>query len=149
MKIDIRQVAQLDGSTHDPFVKTEPFVLGERILQHTKVFWPKKFATSTPKEVTSGFDMVSQKYFVGINFATQDYMSMCGNKDSIEAACNALKNFGTHSGNIPKNLGNNIYTQDCINAIEEYFHEVFGRAYAHIFSAGWLAGFGAIRGMQF
>ena len=117
-----------------------------RLFNHSPVSWPRKFATSTPKEVASGFDEISWRYFSGINFATQDYMSMCGNESSINAAITALKEFGTHSGNVPTKFGNNKYLMETITVIEEYFDCLFGKAYAKIFSTGWLAGYGAIRG---
>jgi 7-keto-8-aminopelargonate synthetase-like enzyme len=117
------------------------------LFSHSPVWWPRKFATSTPKEVVSGFDEISWRYFSGVNFATQDYMSLCGNKGSIKAATDAIREFGTHSGNTPHNFGYNKYTNDAKLAIEEYFNCLYnGKAYAHIFSAGWLSGYGALCG---
>ena len=117
-------------------------------FSHSPVFWPRKFATSTPKETVTGFDEINWKHFSGVNFASQDYMSMCGNEGAIQAACDALREFGTHSGNVPGNFGYNKYTRMAKEAITEFFNPLYnGKSHVHIFSAGWLSGYGATLGI--
>lgn len=143
VKVNLNQFGESGSNPHKRISAGLPVY---NMMFHHKVFWPHKFATSAPKEVASGYDQISDRYFSGINFATQDYMGMCAHEGSIKVAADALKDFGTHSGNTPNNFGNNKYTLEAIDTVAQYFDCLFGKTYAHIFSAGWLAGYGAIRG---
>lgn len=138
-----------------------------KLFEGQMIRWPKKLALSTPKAVCSGYCEINQKYFTGTNFATQDYMGMCGDPDSIQVVADTMRKVGTHSGGVPGKMGYNETTEELVQTFEWYFDEVFGegrsydeigrirnspendtvqKCHAQVYSAGWLAGYGAIQG---
>jgi glycine C-acetyltransferase len=145
-------------------------VLGKirQVVKNSAVMWPTKTALSAPTPVSAGSCNIRGVYFSGINLATQDYMSMCRNPDSIKVVEKVLREQGTHSGGTPKMLGYSKYHEELIQTVEWYFDELFGesrshqeigairrsrnngqvrKAHAKIFSTGWLAGYSAVAGM--
>lgn len=67
--------------------------------------WPTKTATATPAPVSSGICDLTGRHFTGTNLATQDYMSMCGDEDSIAYLKSVLENGnfvgGVGGGRVP------------------------------------------------
>jgi glycine C-acetyltransferase len=128
----------------DIFGRSDSYLLADRVFDRTYIHWPNKMTTSPPGPTTTGYDIINHKPFSGINFATQDYMSLCYNPGSIQAAIEALKRYGSHSGGSPLFFGKNPYYIECVNSLKRAFSRIYPDPHASIFSAGWMAGFGVV-----
>jgi len=80
---------------------------------------------------------------VGLNYASQDYLSLSNDQRLKTAALRALDQYGLHSagspilqGNTPESLG-----------LEEALGKALGYRHVVLFATGWAAGFGTIYGL--
>jgi 7-keto-8-aminopelargonate synthetase-like enzyme len=105
--------------------------------------WPFSRATeSGPSEACAIRDdagMLSK----GVNFASQDYLSLSSHPELIEAARQAAMEFGVHSAGSPALLGN---TSTSV-ALERRLAAFVGMQETVLYSTGWSAGFGVIKGL--
>lgn len=76
----------------------------------------------------------------GINFASQDYLSLAAHPAVLEAARRALHDAGPHSAGSAVLLGNTRYSK----ALEEALGELLGLGQVVLFPTGWAAAYGAI-----
>jgi len=76
----------------------------------------------------------------GINFASQDYLSLTAHPAVLEAAERALRESGPHSAGSAVLLGNTRQSQ----ALEAALAELLGLGQVVLFPTGWAAAFGAI-----
>jgi len=97
---------------------------------------------SFPGTNASMFD-ASQRNIDGINFASQDYLSMGSNPKIMKAAKKALEKYGPHSAGSPMVIGNT----KLVHKLEEAIAEMTGMKHVMIFPTGWAAGFGTITGL--
>lgn len=79
----------------------------------------------------------------GVNFASQDYLSLSAHPAVHEAAAAAIKDFGVHSAGSPALVGN-ISTSI---ALERRIADFLQMEEAILFPTGWAAGFGVIKGL--
>ena len=79
----------------------------------------------------------------GVNFASQDYLSMNANPAIAEAARQAIETYGVHSAGSPALVGN---TSASI-ALEKKIAEFLGMEQVVLYPTGWAAGFGVIKGL--
>jgi glycine C-acetyltransferase/8-amino-7-oxononanoate synthase len=76
----------------------------------------------------------------GINFASQDYLSLASHPDVIDAAMHALAECGPHSAGSAILLGNSRYS----SALEEAVGTLLQCRHVVLFPTGWGAAFGAV-----
>lgn len=76
----------------------------------------------------------------GVNFASQDYLSLASHPAVHEAALRALRDAGPHSAGSAVLLGNTPYSQ----ALEAALGELLRLEHVVLFPTGWAAAFGAI-----
>lgn len=76
----------------------------------------------------------------GINFASQDYLSLTKHPEVVEATVRAARDFGVHSAGSGMYSGNTRYSLDLQRGIAE----LLGYDHCILFPTGWGAGFGAI-----
>ncbi|WP_019142937.1 aminotransferase class I/II-fold pyridoxal phosphate-dependent enzyme [Noviherbaspirillum massiliense] len=76
----------------------------------------------------------------GINFASQDYLSLASHPAIVEAATRALRDYGPHSAGSAVLLGNTRLSL----ALEEALADLLQMEHIVLFPTGWGAGFGAI-----
>lgn len=81
--------------------------------------------------------------FEGINFGSQDYLSLSAHPAITETALETIKEFGVHSAGSPALVGN---TKLSI-ALEDKIAEFLGVDHVTLFPTGWAAGFGVIKGL--
>lgn len=76
----------------------------------------------------------------GINFASQDYLSLASHPDILAAAMEALAECGPHSAGSAVLLGNSRYS----SALEGVIGELLRCRHVVLFPTGWGAAFGAV-----
>lgn len=79
----------------------------------------------------------------GINYNSQDYLSLNTHPAVREAVREALQEFGPHSAGSPMVLGNTHYS----NSLEDALAELTQMEHVMLFPTGWAAGFGSIVGL--
>ncbi|MDP4199132.1 MAG: aminotransferase class I/II-fold pyridoxal phosphate-dependent enzyme [Bacteroidota bacterium] len=79
----------------------------------------------------------------GLNFASQDYLSLASHPAIIAAAAEALHTFGPHSAGSPVLTGNTTLS----SRLEREISDFVGMEHVLLFPTGWAAGFGAITGL--
>ena len=100
------------------------------------------YSRSLNREPGPATDILSDsgRRYVGINFASQDYLGLAGHPQVIEAASAALRSFGPHSAGSPTLLGNTALSLQ----LEREIGEALRMPEVALFPTGWGAGFGAI-----
>jgi 7-keto-8-aminopelargonate synthetase-like enzyme len=76
----------------------------------------------------------------GLNFATQDYLSLASHPAVLEAAAGALRDYGVHSGGSSALQGRS----DISRALEREIGDTLKMEQVVLFSSGWGAAFGAV-----
>lgn len=79
----------------------------------------------------------------GVNFASQDYLSMSSNPEITATAHEAIERYGVHSAGSPALVGNTTHSV----ALERKIAEFLGVEEAILYPTGWGAGYGVIRGL--
>ncbi|KQS84839.1 pyridoxal phosphate-dependent aminotransferase family protein [Rhizobium sp. Leaf383] len=79
--------------------------------------------------------------FVGVNFASQDYLSLASHPDLVSAAIAAAHEHGVHSAGSAALMGITSVSKELERSLEDYlrFKEVT------LFPTGWTAGFGIVK----
>jgi 7-keto-8-aminopelargonate synthetase-like enzyme len=79
----------------------------------------------------------------GVNFASQDYLSLASHPAIKATALEAIQRYGVHSAGSPALVGNTTHSV----ALERKIAEFLGMEEAVLFPTGWAAGYGVIRGL--
>ncbi len=79
----------------------------------------------------------------GVNFASQDYLSLSSHPEVANAAHDAMEVFGVHSAGSPALVGNTSISV----ALEQRLAEYLQMNEAILYPTGWAAGFGVIKGL--
>ena len=79
----------------------------------------------------------------GVNFASQDYLSLSSHPAVVAAAKRATDELGVHSAGSPALAGNTAASVE----LEARLAEFVQMEHALLFPTGWAAGFGAIKGL--
>lgn len=79
----------------------------------------------------------------GVNFASQDYLSLSSHPDVMQAAKDAIDAMGVHSAGSAALVGN---TSTSV-LLERRLADTLGCSEAILFPTGWAAGFGVIKGI--
>ncbi len=105
--------------------------------------WPFSRATDFgPRTEVSASD--DRGIFMqGVNFASQDYLSLSSNPVIKETALEAIERYGVHSAGSPALVGNTTHSV----ALERKIAEFLGMEDCLLYPTGWGAGFGVIRGL--
>ncbi len=79
----------------------------------------------------------------GLNFASQDYLSLASHPDVRAAAVNAIEQYGVHSGGAPVLAG----AIDLSDKLEAVIASHLRTPHVMLCPTGWAAGYGAVRGL--
>ncbi len=105
--------------------------------------WPFSRSTeSGPHESCAVRDDLGN-LFKGVNFASQDYLSLSSYEAVVAAAKDAIDTMGVHSAGSPALVGN---TSTSI-ALERELADFMQTQEAILYPTGWAAGFGVIKGL--
>jgi 7-keto-8-aminopelargonate synthetase-like enzyme len=142
--------AALTGSMRDFRVPCGADLLGRtegffkwQDLRRQNGLWPFSRATEDgPDTVCSAQDDSGNK-MRGVNFASQDYLSLSSHSGIKETAKQTIERCGVHSAGSPALVGNTSYSV----ALERKIAEFLKMNEVVLYPTGWAAGFGVIKGL--
>src|SRR5271155_2623626 len=142
--------AALTGSMRDFRVPGGADLLGRtegfyrwQDLRRQNGLWPFSRATEDgPKTICAAQDDSGNKMH-GVNFASQDYLSLSSHPQIKATAIETIERCGVHSAGSPALVGNTSYSV----ALERKIAEFLGMEEVVLYPTGWAAGFGVIKGL--
>jgi glycine C-acetyltransferase len=105
--------------------------------------WPFSRATQSGPGSTVAAHDDRGRAMTGVNFASQDYLSLASHPQIKATAMEAIERYGVHSAGSPALVGNTSHSV----ALERKIAEFLGMQEAILFPTGWAAGYGVIRGL--
>ncbi len=123
----------------DILSRTETFLRWQDGRRDNEV-WPYSRSLVGPPQARATVQSELGKTTEGINFASQDYLSLSTHPAIKAAAMQALEEFGPHSASSPMLQGNTTLSLLLENALAD----LLAMEHVVLFSTGWGAGFGTI-----
>lgn len=106
-------------------------------------YWPySRTLDSAPQSMATIRDVCGQPQ-CGVNFASQDYLSLATDGEVKEAAIAAIRDYGVHSAGSAAVLGNTSISLK----LEQAIAELLATEHVTLYPTGWAAGFGVCRGL--
>ena len=143
-------VGPLEGSMRD-----FRFLSGSNLLDRIDAFydwqqarraagvWPLGRSTETGVRNRCSARTDEGALFQGVNFASQDYLSLSSHPAIIATAIDTMTEFGVHSAGSPALVGNTSLSI----ALEEAIADFLKADHVALYPTGWAAGFGVIKGL--
>ncbi|MGC1530335.1 MAG: aminotransferase class I/II-fold pyridoxal phosphate-dependent enzyme [Bradyrhizobium sp.] len=143
-------LAALTGSMRDFRVPGGADLLGRtegfyrwQDLRRQNGLWPFSRATEDgPKTVCAAQDDRGNK-MQGVNFASQDYLSLSSHPEIMATAIETIERCGVHSAGSPALVGNTSHSV----ALERKIAEFLNMDHVVLYPTGWGAGFGVVKGL--
>ncbi len=135
----LREYRELPGS--DLIGRTDPFFAWQNKRRDFDM-WPYARSTSSAPKTSCSVKTDAGKAFAGVNFASQDYLSLSSHPLVKEAAITAIGEYGTHSAGSAALLGNTKYSLALEEALSDFMH----KRQVVLYPTGWSAGFAAVQG---
>ena len=104
--------------------------------------WPYARSTATAPMARCDAMTDAGQQFSGINFASQDYLSLSSHPAIKAAAIEAINQYGVHSAGSAALLGNTTNSLKLEAALSEFLN---GREIV-LYPTGWAAGYGSVQG---
>lgn len=105
--------------------------------------WPLGRSTESGAHSRCGARTDEGELFHGVNFASQDYLSLSSHPEIVEVAMATMRDFGVHSAGSPALVGN---TSPSLS-LEKRIGEFLNCEHVLLYPTGWAAGFGVIKGL--
>ena len=142
--------AALTGSMRDFRVPGGADLLGRtegffrwQDLRRQNGLWPFSRATEDgPKTVCAAQDDRGNR-MRGVNFASQDYLSLSAHPDIMATAIETIERCGVHSAGSSALVGNTSHSV----ALERKISEFLNMDHVVLYPTGWAAGFGVVKGL--
>jgi 7-keto-8-aminopelargonate synthetase-like enzyme len=142
--------AALTGSMRDFRVPGGADLLGRtegfyrwQDLRRQNGLWPFSRATEDgPKTICAAQDDSGNK-MQGVNFASQDYLSLSSHPEIKATAIETIERCGVHSAGSPALVGNTAYSV----ALERKIAEFLNMDHVVLYPTGWGAGFGVVKAL--
>jgi len=141
--------AALTGSLRDYRSPEGPDLIGRisgffewQDLRRDHGLWPYARSTSTAPKARCEARNDDGAPFRGINFASQDYLSLSSHPKVKQAAIEAISDYGVHSAGSAALLGNTANSIRLTSALSEW---IDGREIV-LYPTGWAAGYGSVQG---
>ena len=112
-------------------------------LRRKSGLWPLGRSTETGPRSKCLARTDEGELFEGINFASQDYLSLASHPDIRDVAIATIEEFGVHSAGSPALVGNTSLSL----ALERTIAEFLNMEHVALFPTGWAAGFGIVKGL--
>ena len=106
-------------------------------------FWPYSRATDAGARPAGAVRDDLGRKTEGVNFGSQDYLSLSAHPAIRQVAHEAIERYGVHSAGSPAFIGNTTHSI----ALERKISEFLGMHRTVLFPTGFAAGFGAIKGL--
>lgn len=113
-----------------------------QVRNNTDTWQYSRIMDSAPRTIIAARDS-SDRPTIGLNFASQDYLGLSAHPAVLEAAKEALSEFGPHGAGSPVAMGHTSLTLE----LEEKLRELTGMEHILIFPTGWASGYGSIVGL--
>jgi glycine C-acetyltransferase len=111
-------------------------------LRREHDLWPYARSTSSAPTARCEARSDSGDAFSGINFASQDYLSLSSHPAIKQAAIEAIDKYGVHSAGSAALLGNTANSL----LLEESLSSFLGGRQIVLYPTGWAAGYGSVQG---
>jgi 7-keto-8-aminopelargonate synthetase-like enzyme len=111
-------------------------------LRRQHELWPFARSTSTAPKARCEARSDAGQNFSGINFASQDYLSLSSHPAVKQAAIEAIGEYGVHSAGSAALLGNTANSLRLEHALSDF---IGGREIV-LYPTGWAAGYGSVQG---
>ena len=111
-------------------------------LRRQHELWPYARSTSTAPKARCEARSDAGQDFSGINFASQDYLSLSSHPAIKAAAVKAIGEYGVHSAGSTALLGNTANSL----LLERGLSEFLGGREIVLYPTGWAAGYGSVQG---
>lgn len=111
-------------------------------LRREHDLWPYARSTETAPKSRTEARSDNGVAFSGINFASQDYLSLSSHPAIKAAATDAIRQYGVHSAGSAALLGNTANSLKLERAISQFLR---GREVV-LYPTGWAAGYGSVQG---
>jgi glycine C-acetyltransferase len=111
-------------------------------LRRQHDLWPYARSTTTAPQARCEARSDDGAEFSGINFASQDYLSLSSHPAVKQAAIDAIHAYGVHSAGSAALLGN---TSNSL-LLEQGLSEFLGGREIVLYPTGWSAGYGSVQG---
>jgi glycine C-acetyltransferase len=112
-------------------------------LRRQNGLWPFSRSTDeSPSTVTAARNDAGDR-FRGVNFASQDYLSLSVHPAIKQVAIDVIEQYGVHSAGSAALLGNTSHSV----VLERKIADFLGMPEAILFPTGWAAGYGVIKGL--
>jgi 7-keto-8-aminopelargonate synthetase-like enzyme len=136
----MRDFRYLPGS--DLLARVQAFYEWQELRRETGL-WPLGRSTETGPRSKCVARTDEGEMFEGINFASQDYLSLSVHKAISDVAIDTVKEFGVHSAGSPALVGNTSLSL----ALERKIGQFLKMEHITLFPTGWAAGFGVVKGL--
>ena len=136
----MRDFRDLHGT--DLIGRVEPFHRWQN-ARRDHGLWPYSRSTEeAPRPICAARDDSGNR-FRGVNFGSQDYLSLASHPAIKQAAKATIDEYGVHSAGSSALSGNTTYSL----RLEEVIAGFLGCSHALLYPTGWAAGYGVIRGL--
>jgi glycine C-acetyltransferase len=105
--------------------------------------WPYSKSTDEAPTTNCAVKDDAGRGYRGVNFASQDYLSLASHPEIKEAAKRAVDEYGVHSAGSAAFLGNTRYSLE----LQETIGKFLQMDHVVLYPTGWAAGYGVIRGL--
>ncbi len=136
----LRDYRDLHGA--DLLARVEHFFRWQDLRRQHHV-WPYSRATEEAPNTVCAAQADTGERFAGVNFGSQDYLSLASHPAIKEAAKAAVDEYGVHSAGSAAFIGNTKYSL----ALERSIADFLGMEHAVLYPTGWAAGFGVIKAL--
>jgi len=136
----MRDFRYISGS--DLLKRVEAFFEWQEVRRRAGL-WPLGRSTETGPHAKCQARTDEGELFEGVNFASQDYLSLSSHPAVLETAIETMREFGVHSAGSPALVGNTSLSL----ALERKIGDFLGMGHVSLFSTGWAAGYGVIKGL--
>ncbi len=126
----------------DLIARTEAF-FGWQEERRLQSVWPYARTISSPPGANCEATSDSNDILSGVNFGSQDYLSLSSHPKVKQAAIDAIDRFGVHSAGSAALLGNTSLSRE----LEQNLSQFMGGREIVLYPTGWAAGYGAIQGL--
>jgi 7-keto-8-aminopelargonate synthetase-like enzyme len=135
----LRDFKSLPGT--DLLGRTDPFYDWQDLRRQFDL-WPYAKSTATAPKTCCTAMTDCGKPISGVNFASQDYLSLASHPEVKQAAIRAIEEYGVHSAGSAALLGNTRHSLELERTISQFLHE----RQIVLYPTGWSAGFAAVQG---